>query len=138
MPLSSDNADRELEYVEWREFSRIYRRLNTPGGITAWSIRPDNALVFNAEGVIVPHTPISMERWKLPVPMVAPTDEPPFNEDLHMIVVYTALKKYAGYDEAGNQRAIAVDEVKTLREAMNQRYLPAFRLGGSLLDNYGA
>lgn len=136
VPVTSDNADRELDYVEWRDFSMHYRRLNTPGSITAWTIRPDNAIAFNAVGLIAPNTTINVQRWKLPVPMVNPTDQPPFDEDLHMLVVYVALKKYAGYDEAGNQRTIAVDEVKTLREAMNSRYMPAMTFGGSLLDLY--
>lgn len=135
IPASSDNADRELDYVEWREFSMAYRRLQSPGAITAWTIRPDNAIAFNAVGLQA-STSINVQRYKLPEPMVLPTDEPPFAADLHMIVVYVGLKKYAGYDEAGNQRAIALDEIRTLREALANRYLPTMRLGGSLLDQY--
>ena len=133
---SGNNSDCLLDFIQWSQFSSMYRRLNAPGNITAWTLRPDNAMVFNAVCNTTPYTYINVQRWKQPVPMVVATDSPPFDADLHMLVVYTALKKLAGYDEAGNQRAVAIDEIKTLQAAFNERYLPSFSMGGSLLDNY--
>lgn len=136
VPPNSSSADRQLDYLAWPDFSDAYRRLQSPGSITAWTISPDNAIRFNAVGLTAPFTNINVQRWKQPVPMVDAADAPPFDADLHMLVVYTALKKLAGYDEAGNQRAVAIDEMKTLQAAFNERYLPAFTMGSSLLDNF--
>lgn len=133
---TSSNSDRELDYVEWRDFSRIYRVLANPGQINVWSIRPDNAFVVNAKSLDVAGTVIHVERWKLPTPLVGPTDEPPIPADLRMVIVWAALKKYAGYDEAGTQRTVAVDEYRDKMQALNQRCLPSFTLGGGLLENY--
>jgi hypothetical protein len=75
-----------------------------------------------------------MQRWALPTPMSGDGDTPPLPTDLHMLIVYTALKKYAGYDEAGTQRSIAVDEMKQMKEALYTRCLPASRFGAPLLE----
>lgn len=135
LPASSDNANRCLDYMEYREFSNTYRRLGNTGAITAWSIRPDNALVVNAPAS--GNTAINVQRWRNPQMLVNDSDVPLIPADLTMLIVYTALKKYAGYDEAGGQRTIAVDEIKTLKAALYERCLPQFSMGGSLLDNWG-
>lgn len=127
---------RNLDYVPWRQFSEMYRILLTDGNMTAWTIRPDNAIVFNAKSADPAGSPINVERWKNPVPLADANDVPPLPEDLHMLIVWTALKKYAGYDEAGNQRSIAIDEMKRMKESLYARCLPEMEMGGSLLDNY--
>lgn len=134
VPLSSDNAARNLDYMTWRDFSTTYQRLGNTGAITAWSIRPDNAFVVNAPAN--GDTTINVQRWRNPQVLLADTDVPLIPADLTMFIVYTALKKYASYDEAGTQRLIAVDEMKRLRTALEERCLPQFTMGGSLLDNY--
>jgi hypothetical protein len=118
--------ERWLEYVRWETWSYNNRILAGDGNISQWTIRPDKAFVVNAKAV--GDTAINVQRWKIHPALVANTDVPLLPDDLHMYIVYTALKKYAGYDEAGNQRTIAVDEMKTLREALYRRCLPAFTL----------
>lgn len=136
IPVSSDNGDRELDYIEWREFDRTYRRLGNTGAITAWTVRPDNKFVVNAPASGA--TTINVQRWKNPQMLALDTDVPWIPADLTMLIVYAALKKYAGYDEAGVQRSVAVDEMKTLRAALYERCLPELTLDGtSLLDIYG-
>jgi hypothetical protein len=134
VPASSDNGNRNLDYLEWPLFSSTYQRLGQPGGINAWSVRPDKVFVVNA--LALGDTTINVQRWKYPQMLVNDTDVPLLPSDLTMLIVYTALKKYAGYDEAGAQRTIAVDEMKTLKEALFERCLPEFTMGGSLLDYY--
>jgi len=133
-PVTSDNTDRQLDYIRYSDFNAIYRRLGDPGSINTWSIRPDNAFVVNAKAV--GDTTINVQRYRAPQILVADGDVPLLPEDLHMLIVWTALKKYAGYDEAGNQRAIALDEMKIMKEALYTRCLPSFSMGGSLLDLY--
>lgn len=132
--VGSDNGDRQLDYIPWQEFAITYRRLGTPGGIVAWTIRPDNAFVVNAPAL--GNTTISVQRWKNPQILVLDSDIPLIPADLTMYIVYTALKKYAGFDEAGAQRQIAVDEMRTMRGALYERCLEEIVMGGSLLDQY--
>lgn len=133
---TGSNGPREIDYLEWRDFSRDYRILQSPGSITAWSIRPDNAVVFNAVSTDVGGTQFTVERWRNPTPLVAETDEPPIPSDLRMVIVWNGLKKYASYDEAGSQRSIAIDEYRDKMAALKERCLPAFTMGGGLLDYY--
>lgn len=132
--LSSDNGDRALDYLPWVDFDQTYRRLGPTGAITAWTVRPDNRFVVNAPASGA--TTINVQRWRNPQILALDADVPLIPADLTMLIVYTALKKNAGYDEGGNQRAVAVDEMKTLRAALYDRCLPEIDFGGSLLDIY--
>lgn len=125
---------RDLDYVPWQRFSLEYRDLNNADHMGAWTIRPDSAFVVNAPTSV--NTTFTVQRYQNPQHLVADLDEPLLPEDLHELIVYHALVKYAGYDEAGNQRSVAVDEVKRMTRALNQRCLPSFEMGGSILDNY--
>lgn len=133
---AGSNSDRELDYIDWREFSRTYRVLASPGAINAWTIRPDNAFVVNAKSLDAAGTVINCERYIMPTPLVNASDEPPIPAHLRMIIVWAALKKYAGYDEAGSQRTVAVDEYRDKLAQLNELCLPSFTFGGGLLDNY--
>lgn len=127
--------ERWLEYMVWDEFNANYRTLIADDGATVWSVRPDNAFILNSK--VTNATSINVQRWKNPTLMSVDGDIPPLPTDLHMLIVWVALKKYAGYDEAGNQRKVAVDEIKTMTEALRQRCLPEYRLnlsGNMLLD----
>lgn len=135
---TGSNGPREIDYMEWRDFERAYRILNSPGSITAWAIRPDKSFAFNAKSTDAGGTVFTFQRWKNPTPMVSETDQPPIPNDLRMVIVWNALKKYAGYDEAGTQRSIAIDEYRDVMNRLMERCLPSFTFGGSLLDNYSA
>ena len=134
MTLTGATSPRNLDYVPWQDFSTNYQVLQSPGSITAWSIQPDNTIVFNAVSTDAAGTPMRMQRFKLPTRMVADTDEPPIPADLRMLIVWTALKKYAGYDEAGGQREIAVDEARTMKEALYERCLQQLSFGAPLIE----
>lgn len=125
---------RDLDYVPWQRFSLEYRILGNADSMTAWTVRPDNAFVVNAPAGA--NTTFNVQRYRNPQNLAADADEPLLPEDLHKLIVFHALVKYAGYDEAGNQRMIAVDEVKRKTRALNERCLPSFEMGGSLIDNY--
>jgi hypothetical protein len=123
---------RWLQYLPWDEFRHDYRVLGTVDGITAWTVRPDNTLVFNAAASV--DRTITIERWANPTSMAADTDIPGLPEDLHMLIVWRGLIKYAGFDEAGVQRSVAVEEHNQLWSALVSRCLPQMRLGGPLGD----
>lgn len=137
-PVAPSNTVKELTYTRWNYFARQYRTMNQPDNLTAWTVRPDNLFQLNA--ISTAGVTISAERFKTPTLMVADADVPPMPEHYHMLIVWTALKKYAGYDEAGNQRQIAVDEMRTMLEAMTIECAPQeFTLdSGNLLDQYNA
>lgn len=123
---------RWLQYLPWDEYRHEYRVLNAPDNLTAWTIRPDNSLSFNAQASV--DQSISLERWSAPTSMTVDADEPAMPSDLHMLIVWTAMVKYANFDEAGVQRATAVDEHNKLMNQLMKRCLPQMRLGGPLGD----
>lgn len=99
-----------LTYQPWRDFNRLYPRIsaNPTTTFSCWSVRPDNALVFN--GVPIDDRTIEVERWRAPAALVGDDAVPGLPEDLHEIIVWRALVKYASFDEAGVQRATAAQE----------------------------
>lgn len=123
---------RLLEYLPWQAFRATYRQLSSDDNVQVFSVRPDNALVFNA--IVTADTLCSVERWKNPVPLAADGDTPPMPADLHEVIVWRALVKYANFDEARVQRETAVDEMTTRLSAMRTRCLPEWELGGPLGD----
>lgn len=125
-------AWRNLCYLPWDEFRMEYRTLNSVNGVTAWTVRPDMALVFNA--TVSANTPVDIERFLNPTRMTVDTDTPGMPEDLHELIVWRALVKYANFDEAGVQRQVAVVEHDRLWADLLKRCLPGMRLGGPLGD----
>lgn len=132
----SSGQFRDLDYVPWQRFSLEYRTLLGDDSMSAWTIRPDNAFVLNSPASV--STTIKVQRYRNPQSLALDVDEPLLPDDLHKLIVWFALTHYADYDEAGNQRSSAVDNVKRLTKALNSRCLPSFEMGGSLLDNYSA
>lgn len=123
---------RLLEYMPWDLFRPQYRVLNSTDNVTAWTVRPDLTLAFNA--AVSVNKNVYAERWTNPVEMAADADIPGLPTDLHMLIVWRAMIKYAGFDEAGIQRQIAVDEHNRLWETLLKRCLPQMRMGGPLGD----
>lgn len=132
--LTSDGL--EFEYVPWDEWPNWYSDAYIAAGNapTTFTVRPDNALVFNgipsvANGGAVDFT---VERYKNPQELVDGADVPALPSDLHDLIVQKALVRYANFDEAGSQRATAVDEIARLERDLIRRCLPQMRLGGPL------
>ena len=131
--VTSDSAGRWLSYVPWDEFRSLYPRIATGSTLGSWTIAPD--LTFRLNGITSINLPLTAERWVLPTSLRVDGDVPPMPADLSMLLVYMAVRKYAGYDEAGTQRNVSLIEEKRLYNDLLSRCLPEWRLGGSLLDN---
>lgn len=129
-------SGRQLDYYPWDEFRLEFRTLNGDDNLTAWTIRPDLTIAFNA----LASTPKTMtvERYVNPVVLAADADTPAMPADLHMLIVWRALIKYANFDEAGVQRRTAVEEYQSLRQALFERCLPQWRLGPDMLEQFDA
>ena len=122
---------RELTFLPWREFAREYRVLNADDNVSAWNVRPDNTLAYNA--VVSADKYITLQRYALPTSLAADADTPGMPADLHEIIVWRALVLYANFDEPRVQRETAIDEYNGLHEALLRRCLPRMELGQPLL-----
>lgn len=127
-----------LEYVAWDDWKNWFNPQDIAAGNapTVFTIRPDNSLAFNglataANGGAMAFT---IERYKNPTQLVLPDDVPEMPADLHDLIVYKGIVRYANFDEAGVTRSTAVTEVARLEADLIRRCLPEIRLGGPLTD----
>lgn len=131
--LTSDSAGRFMDYVPWMDFQRMYPRMLAGSSLGVWTIAPDNRFWVNGIAPSAGFT-CQAERYANPTALRAKDDVPGMPDDLHMLLVYKAMRKFAGFDEAGTQRSIALDEERDMWQDLLNRCLPAMTLGGSLLD----
>lgn len=132
---TSDGLD--LQYVDWFEWGDWYSDAyiavgNAP---TAFTIRPDNTLVFNGQASVAQtggDMAFTIERYKNPQELVLDTDEPAMPSDLHDLIVQKAIVRYANFDEAGSTRTTAIAEIARLERDLIARCLPQMRLGPPL------
>jgi hypothetical protein len=73
---------------------------------------------------------VSGEYWTDPVQLVADTDTPAMPVQFHKLVVYEAMKKFAGYDAATEVYQRAVNEGSHLRTMLEVSQLPAITIDG--------
>lgn len=132
--VGSDNGDRFLDYMPWEVFTQVYPRIYAQNGVTAWTVDPQNSMRFNAIVSPAVDTTIRCERYKNPTVLVADTDTPVgMPLDLHMVIVYEAMVRYADFDEAGNQRATTINKLSRLKKNLVNRCLvQEFRFGPPL------
>jgi hypothetical protein len=128
---SSDG--RHMDYLPWDEFRTLYPRLLTGSSLGVWTVGPDRSIRINGVAPASGHT-FTVERWALPTKLRLDTDVPPIDADLHMLIVYMAMRKYATFDEAGTQYKLAAAEESRMRHEFVSRYTVAPRLGGTLFD----
>lgn len=118
-------GDGFLQYLPWADFRLMYPTVSTGAAGQApsvWSIRPDGAFVVNIRPTA--DVTITAERYKAPVSMVADSDEPTMPSDLHMLVVWGAVIKYANDAEAGVKIATAHEEYGRLHQQLLATCLP--------------
>ena len=133
-PPTSDG--RFLDYIEWQDFALLYATQYAGNSIGAWTIDPAGNFCINGLAPAGGFTVLA-QRYANPTALRLDTDVPGLPADLQMILVYKAMRKYAGFDEAGTQRALALDEERSLMADLQNRCLPTIQFGGSLLDQYG-
>ena len=133
VPGASSDSGRFMDYMPWQQFRLLYPRVLPGNSIGVWSIDPVGTFCIDGIAPVGGFT-ATVERWKNPTALRADDDVPGLPADLQMILVYKAMRKYAQFDEAGNQRAIAMDETRDLMRDLQIRCLPQITLGSSLLD----
>lgn len=120
-----------LSYLPWDEFRLHFTANETQAGApTVWSIRPDLAFVVNAKPST--STQIVVERYANPTDLEDDGDTPALPVDLHMHIVWSAVKKYAAHEEAGALYKTASDEASRIYSTILDRCLPEYTLGGPL------
>jgi len=120
------------QFMPWFKFRKVFP-FRPPGAtFNVWSVAPNGSIYTDQAPTV--DTPFTVERYKLPSVLANDTDTPEMPADLHMLIVYMAMVMYANFDEAGVQRATAIDQIRDLRAALNSRCLPNLMLGGPLGD----
>lgn len=122
---------RLLTFQPWQDYRHDQRTLNNDNNVTVWTVQPDNSVVFNAH--VTANTNVVLERWGLPTALAADGDIPAMPDDLHMLIVWNALIKYANFDEANYQRDSAILEAGRLEAQLIKRCLPRMGLGEPML-----
>lgn len=120
-----------LTWMPWQQFSQRYpSALIVDGTPSAWTIRPDKALVVNAKPTA--DFALSVERYQNPVAMADDDDTPAMPSEHHMAIVYKALLLYANFEEAGVTRATAQAEFNRHMMALGLQELPQWSFGDPL------
>lgn len=115
-----------LPFIPWDGFQAIYRiGIMPPGMPVHISIDPQNRLVFGPapdnDYVIVG------EYQRAPQELVSKDDIPEMPEQFHMVIVYDAMRKYAGSEAASEIMVRAQTEGGALKSSLRTDQLPRFR-----------
>lgn len=121
-----------MEEWDWIDFRDMYRFNNlVQGRPIRFSVDPkDKALCLAAIPDAGGYT-ITGRYWTRPVTLAADADVPAMPEQFHMLIVYWALSKYAGYESAAEVKQEAAENVARLRSALEIDQLPDITIGSS-------
>ncbi len=126
-------ADRQfLDPWDWVDFRDVYRFNHlTEGRPIRFAVDPKNkslCLAAVPDGVYT----ITGRYYSKPVELVYDADTPAMPDEYHMLIVYWALSKYAGYESAPEAKAEAVENNSKLLSALVADQLPDITVGGGL------
>lgn len=125
----SDEA--RIRYRPWRQFKAV-RQIGvvSTGKPCEFSVRPDKSAMFwpTPDAIYT----ISGEYWKRAQTMTANADEPLIPDEYHMIIVWGAVRYYAGDQGAAELYALADINYTKLMRALEKDQLPQFELAESL------
>jgi hypothetical protein len=122
----------ELTYWDWNDFKRVYKMgTQNTGYPSIWSIDPNNNLRLgpSPNGIYTVTGDYQMSAETLALDATTPGMPSQF----HMLIVYEAMKKYAGFAGAPEVFARAQLEGGPMMLALQANQLPRRRLGGSLI-----
>lgn len=128
------NAQQDLIFVPWDEFSAYYLRgsLQTQTGPpSAVTIRPNRSLMFWPIPDAV-YT-ITGEYFKRAQAMTANADEPLIPPEFQDVIVWRALTMYGAYAGASEAYSHGQTEYKRVLADLQANQLPAFELAEPLL-----
>lgn len=118
-----------LAKMEWDWFRDMYvRGPQTPQRPMCYTIDPDNALWFGStpDGVYN----ITGEYWTTAIRLSADADIPAMPARFHRLIVYEAMKKYAGFEAATEVYQRGTTEGSILRTRLEIDQLPPVRVQG--------
>lgn len=103
-------GERDLPYIDWAQFRYMYRRGTQNNNVPSYvSVDPGDQLVIGPkpDGVYV----VNGDYQRSAQILAVDDDTPEIPTQYHMLIVYEAMKKYAGYEAAaevydrGNEQA---------------------------------
>jgi hypothetical protein len=121
------------EYVPWQDFRLAYPDVQAGDGFSVWTVAPDGSIRTNVKPAA--NTPFTVERYHLPTELTIDGDVPEMPADLHMLLVWMAIVHSADFDEAGTQRATAIQKIRKLKANLFKRCLPSWSFGGPMGDD---
>jgi hypothetical protein len=110
-----------LQKLTYDEFADAYRTVEA-GEPTAWAIRPDGQLAFNAKPSA--DKTVTYEYYSVPVSMIENFDAPGMPDQYHMLIVYSALRDYALFDDALELEKKALINYEMMLAALERDQLP--------------
>lgn len=87
-----------MQMLTWDNFAYQYPEVRD-GEPSAFAVRPDGGIVFNAKPVGADKT-VTYEGYSTPQSLTQNIDAPGMPERYHMLIVYAALRDYALFDVA--------------------------------------
>lgn len=117
---------------DWQSWYDTYSfGLQTPSRPVISAVNPaDRSLALGAlpDGIYT----VKGWYWTRAVELVADGDRPNIPDELHLVIAYRALLKYANFDAAPEVKQAALEEYKRMMYALERDWLPAFELAGPI------
>ena len=110
-----------IQRLTYDELADAYREI-TAGQPSAFAIRPDGKLAFNAKPES--NLTVTYEYYKVPTSMVTNIDFPGMPSRYHMLIVYSALREYALFDVAPEIEKKAVVAYEMMLADLERDQLP--------------
>lgn len=121
-----------LGYLPWSNFRYLYKRgSQTNNRPVHFTIDPQNNIVLGPKPDAV-YT-ITGEYQMSAQTLTDNTDTPEMPADYHMLIVYTAMEKYAGYTSAPEIMSRATLEGNRLMRQLEANQLPRFKMARPLV-----
>jgi len=125
--------EQHLDYVEWETFRNVYLfGTRQSGRPVAFSIDPATKTMWLNSNPGTGYTIVGYY-WRSPITLSANADEPAMPSEYHMLIVYRALMKYAGFEAAAEAKAEAVENYQPMMSALELNQLPEIIMGGPLV-----
>lgn len=124
-PAGSTNASEQfMRRWPWTDFRSRYRfgPARTQQGVPT-DVSYDRAKRLQLWPIPSAAHVVTGAFWRAARPMVADTDTPPFPEEFHLLPVYWALTKYAGFEEASSVYQHAQNQIDLLYPQLERQEL---------------
>jgi hypothetical protein len=141
-PTDADRSQEQpLGIMNYDHFRNMYIVGYPVGDPTRWQ-RPMTASVDDAKTIWFGPCPdlaytIRGECWINPQILVADADVPIMPAKYHNVIVYRAMKKYAGYESANDVRVRSVQEGRVPELTLFNEQLPQVTIDGAFDSNHG-